>query len=235
MPVRSRARRARQCPERFCDIQSNGSFQGLRIFVTIASQELPDRGPRSWGGGDDANTIDFGDWMGFVNQAQAASGRHMDKDEWADYVSASVTAEALFDGANGNSASSSWFASPDQTLSTSEWSNAFYKCGGGDGSVTLGDLSRAIGLHPRDVHKVFKFIEDVGDGPCDRAGVGGWFESNSADESQIDSCEWNQLVVALKSFSPGLNWGGISKGAWAGAIAQMVTKYYGGRSNYQRY
>jgi len=65
-----------------------------RIFITVASQEAPGR---SFGGGDDPNTIDFDDWMRFVQAAQQAAGASMDVNEWSDYVAASVTAEALFD------------------------------------------------------------------------------------------------------------------------------------------
>merc|ERR1712110_1175498 len=183
--------------------------------------EIPGKA-RAWGASDDANTIDWDDWQGFVQAAQAASGAHMDASEWADYVSASVTAEALFDTANGHGGSFGFFK--DETLNTREWANAFYKCGGGDGSVTIVELARAVGLTPTDVHKVFKFIEETGDA-CDR----GWanaFQSASADASRINGCEWNQLIPAMQRHSPGLPWGGVSKGLFSNSIAQMVTKYY---------
>lgn len=197
------------------------SNPSLRIFITLASQEIPGKA-RAWGASDDANTIDWDDWQGFVQAASSASGAHMDASEWADYVSASVTAEALFDAANGHGGSFGFFK--DEKLNTHEWANAFYKCGGGDGSVTLGELARSIGLTPADVHKVFKFIEAVGD-KCDR----GWrsrFTSAAADAATINQCEWNQLIPQMQRQSPGLSWGGVSKGLFANSIAQMVTKYY---------
>jgi len=190
-----------------------------RIFITVASQEAPGR---SFGGGDDPNTIDFDDWMRFVQAAQQAAGASMDVNEWSDYVAASVTAEALFDAANGHAGQVGFFLG--DRLNTMEWSMAFYKVGGMDGGVTLLELSRVVGLYPADVHKVFKFIEDVGDGVCDRA-WGSW-ESDAQDEMKIDSCEWNQLLPALQKFTSDLSWQGISKGSFSNAIAQMITAYY---------
>jgi len=194
-----------------------GTPAAIRIFITLASQE------GAAGGFDDSSTVDYDDWVGFVNSAMSVSGGHMDASEWADYVSASVTAEALFDAANGHGGQYGFFG--EDKLHDYEWAMAFLKCGGGDGSVTLMDLSRAIGLTPNDVHKVFKFIEDVGDGKCDRTWAYG-FESHSMDESRIDQCEWNQLLEALKSDNHGYSWGAIGKGQFSASIAKTVTAYY---------
>jgi len=205
------------------------SNPSLRIFITLASQEIPGKA-RAWGASDDANTIDWDDWTGFVQAALSASGAHMDPDEWADYVSASVAAEAMFDAANGHGGSFGFYG--DEKLNTHEWANAFYKVAGRDGQVSLQELAGAIGLAPADVHKVFKFLEDVGDA-CDS----GWrsrFQSEAADAAQISRCEWNQLIPQMKRHSPGLQWGGVSKGLFANTIAQMVTKHYKTKP-YQRY
>merc|ERR1719247_3451029 len=115
------------------------------IFMAMATQENHHA--------DDPHSIHLQDWNHFLRSAEAAGGR-MNPSAFGDYVAARVTAELLFEVADGKSnLGGSWFSFfPDLShkLTSREWANAFrhidrYRSNG-RAKVTPNELMRAVGL-----------------------------------------------------------------------------------------
>jgi hypothetical protein len=207
------------------------------IFMAMATQEDHHA--------DDPNSVDWQDWDHFLESAEAAGGR-MNGAAFGDYVAARVTAELLFEVADGKkNLGGSWynfFPDLSHKLTAVEWMSSFHNVNdwsrGGDSKVTPNELLRAVGLSDvNDIFNVFEFIESLGEGKCPHFHDWSWFQTHTDpnDGHEIDQCEWNQLPGYLESqlrmfqYSGKYHWDathGISAGFFAEVVARMVTVFF---------
>merc|ERR1719382_986153 len=207
------------------------------IFMAMATQEDHHA--------DDPNSIDWQDWDHFLESAEAAGGR-MNPSAFADYVAARVTAELVFELADGKkNLGGSWdnfFPDLSHKLTAVEWMSSFHYVNdwsyGGNSKVTPDEFKRAVGLSDvHDVFEVFEFFEGLGEGKCPSAHDWYWFMTHTDpnDGHEIDQCEWNQLPDFLESKLREFNYGrkyhwnanqGISAGFFSEVVARMVAKYF---------
>ncbi|CAK0842036.1 unnamed protein product [Prorocentrum cordatum] len=216
------------------------------IFMAMATQEDHHA--------DDPNSIDMQDWIHWMQSTKQAMlpnprrrrGQKMSRESFGNYAAARVTAELIFEVADGKKNLGGTWTSvfPDlrHELTAMEWMNSFHYVNdwsyGGNAKITSDELKRAVGLSDvNDIFEVFEFFEGLGEGKCPSAHDWHWFQQHTDpnDGHEIDQCEWNQLPNFLESklrqwqYGSKYHWNayqGISAGFFSEVVARMVAKFF---------
>jgi len=186
-----------------------GSSNAARhIFMAMATQ-----GEKHASNPDEIDDQDFHGFFNMAKSATNATNRFFDAEEFACYVAARVTAETLYEVANGQthlagSTFVTWLSPSTHELTTRDWLHAYHFVNERSGhtneaqrKITPYDMAKACNIDDvQDVMGVFQYMEALGSDMCQRNHVWRWiFGHPDPKDHELDACEWKTLVPALRS------------------------------------